>query len=106
MEACSPPDPGFNQKEYCESEIEEDIANLDESCEDASPPRNPFIDDEAEEADAEEEPPQGDEESDPNNCVVVAQLTEDEANATEYSDFDNLFSRAKRRRMETVSDSE
>ena len=46
----------------------------------ASPPRNPFIDYEAEETDAEEEPPQDDEEDD-NDCVVVAQLTEDEANA-------------------------
>ena len=45
-------------------------------------------------------------ESDPSDCVVVAQLTEDEANATDYLDFDNLFSRAKRRRMEIVSDSE
>ena len=38
MDAWSPPDPGLNQKEYNESEIEEDIANLDESCEEASPP--------------------------------------------------------------------
>ena len=75
MEEWSPPDPRFNQRENSESEIEEDIANLDESCEEAKPPRNPFIDDEAEETDAEEEPPQNDEESDPNDCVVVAQLT-------------------------------
>ena len=67
---------------------------------------HPFIDDEAEEADAEEEPPQDDGESDPNNCVVVAHLTEDGANSIEYSDFDNLSSRAKRRRMEIVIDSE
>ena len=106
MEACLPPDPGFKQREYSEPEIEVDFANLDESCEDASTPHNPFIDDKEEEADAEEEPPQDDEESDPNDCVVVAQLTEDEAKATEYLDFDNLFSRPKRRRMEVVSDSE
>ena len=56
---------------------------MDESCEKASPPHNPFIDDEAEETDSEEEPQQDDEESDPNSCVVVAQLTEDEANAVE-----------------------
>ena len=107
MEAWSPPGPGFNQMEYSESEMEDDIANLDESFEEQSPPRNPFIDDEAAETtDAEEPTHEGDEESDPNCCVVVAQLTEDEANAIDYLDFDNLFSRAKRRRMEIVSDSE
>ena len=46
MEAWSPPDPGFNRSEYSESELEDDIANLDESFEEQSPPRNPFIDDE------------------------------------------------------------
>ena len=95
-----------------------DIANLDESCEEVSPPPYPFIDDEAEETDTEEEPPQDDEESDPNDCVVLAQLTEDEANAIDLDyliDFDNWFSdavfvnrinRAKKRRMEIVSESE
>ena len=78
MEAWSPPEPGFNQREYSESDIAKDFANLIESCEQARPPRNPFIDDEAEEIDAEEEPPQDDEESDPNDCLVVAQLTKDE----------------------------
>ena len=106
MEAWSPPDPGFNQREYSESEMEDDIANLDESFEEQSPPRNPFIDDEAAETTDEEPTHQDDEESDPSDCVVVAQLTEDEANAIDYLDFDNLFSRAKRRRMEIVSDSE
>ena len=106
MEAWSPPDPRFNQREYSESEIEEDICNLDESCEEGIPPRNPFIDDEAEETDTEEEPPQNDEESDPNDCVGVAQLMEDGANAIEDQiDFDNWFKEEqKRRRMEIVSE--
>ena len=56
MESWSPPDPAINQREYSEYEIEEDAANMDESCEEASLPRNPFIDDEEEETDAEEEP--------------------------------------------------
>ena len=81
METWSPSNRGFNQREYSASEIEEDIANLDENCEEASPPRNPFIDDEAKETDAVEEHPQDDEKSDPNDCVVVAKLTEDEATA-------------------------
>ena len=89
------------------TEMKDDFANLDESFEEQSPPRNPFIDDEAAETtDAEEPIHEDDEESDPNDCVVVAQLTEDEAKAIEYLDFDNLFSRAKRRRMEIVSDNE
>ena len=82
METWSPPDRGFNQRKYSESEMEDDIANLDESFEEQSPPRNPFIDDEAAEtSDAEEPIYEDDEESDPNDCVVVVQLTEDEANA-------------------------
>ena len=96
MEAWSPPEPGFNQRENSESVIEDDIAKLDESFEEQSPPRNPFIDDEAAETADEKEPThQDDEESDPSDCVVVAQLTEDEANAIDYLNFDNLFSRAK-----------
>ena len=83
MEAWSPRDPGFNQREYSESEMEDDVANLDEF-EEQSPPRNPFIDDEAAETtDAEEPTHEDDEDSDPNDCVVVAQLTEDEANVIE-----------------------
>ena len=116
MDAWSPPDLGFNQREYSDSELE-DVVNLDESFVEQSPPRNPFIDDEAAEAsDTEGEPVQEDEqESDPNDCMVVAQLTEDEANAIEHLDFDSMFSddefvnrtkRAKRRRLEIVSESE
>ena len=114
-EAWSPPDLGFNQREYSDSELA-DVVNLDESFVEQSPPRNPFIDDEAAETtDAEEPTHEDDEESDPNDCVVVAQLTEDEANAIEHLDFDNMFSddefvnrtkRAKKGRLEIVSDSE
>ena len=121
MEAWSSPDPGFNQREYSESEMEDAIANLDEeSFEEQSPPRNPFIDDEAAETtDAEEPTHEDDEESDPNDCVVVAQLTEDEANVIEDLehpiDFDSWssddeiasrFEQVKRRRIAIVSDSE
>ena len=93
---------------------------MDESFEEQSPPRNLFIDDQAGEAsDAEREPVLEDEqESDPNDCVMVETLTEDVANAIEdleyLIDFDNWFSddqfvnRIKRvkRRMEIVGDSE
>ena len=117
MEAWSPPDLGFNQREYSDSELE-DVVNLDASFKEQSPPRNPFIDDEAAEAlDTEGEPVQEEEqESDPNDCMIVETLTEDEANAIEgQRDFDNWFSdddlvnrtkRAKRTRMEIVNDSE
>ena len=46
MEAWSPPDLGFNQREYSDSELE-DFVSLDESFVEQSPPRNLFIDDEA-----------------------------------------------------------
>ena len=59
------------------------------------------------------------EESSENDCVVVAQLTEDESNAIEdleyLIDFDNWFSddefvnrlkRAKKRRLQILSDSD
>ena len=116
MEAWSPPDLGFNQREYSDSELE-GVVNLDESSVEQSPPRNPFIDDEAAEAsDTEGEPLQEEyeQESDPNDCMIVETLTE--VNAIEDQiDFENLFSdddfinptkQAKRRRMEIVSDSE
>ena len=120
MEAWSPPDPGMHQREYSDSELEDQFSNMDESVEERSPPRNPFIDDEAEEAsDTGETAHEDDEESDPNDCVIVETLTEDEENAIEdleyLIDFNNWFSddefvngikRAKRRRMEIVSDSE
>ena len=51
--------------------MENDIANLDESCEEASPARNRLIEDEAEKTDVEEEPKQDDKESDPNYCVKL-----------------------------------
>ena len=117
MEAWSPPDLRFNQREYSDSELE-DVVNLDESFVEQNPPRNPFFDDEATEAsDTEGEPVQKDEqESDPNDCMIVETLTEDEVNAIEDQiDFDTWFSdddfinrtkRAKRRRLEIVSDSE
>ena len=113
--AWSPPDLGFNQREYSDSELE-DVVNLDESFVEQSPPRHPFIEDEAAETtDAEEPTHEDEEESDPNDCVVVAQLTEDQANAKEHLEFENMFSdddivnqtkRAKKRRLEIVSDSE
>ena len=117
MEAWSPPDPGMHQREYSDSELEGET-NLDETREEQSPPRNPFIDDEAtEESDGQLEGKE--DESDPNDCVIVETPTEDEANAIEdleyLIDFDIWFSddefvnrikRAKRRRMEIVSDSE
>ena len=93
---------------------------MDETREEQSPSRNPFIDDEATEvSDADGQLEGEEDESDPNDCVIVETLTEDEANAIEdleyLIDFDNWFSddefvnrikRAKRRRMEIVSDSE
>ena len=112
MDAWSPPYLGFNQREL------EDVVNLDESFVEQSLPRNPFIDDEAAEtSDTESEPVQEDEqESDPNDCMIVETLTEDEVNAIEDQiDFDNWFSdddfinrtkRAKIRQMELVSNSE
>ena len=117
MEAWSPPDPGMHQREYSDSELEDQFSNMDESVEERSPPRNPFIDDEAVEAsDTGETANEDDEESDPNDCVIVETLTEDAIEDLEYLiDFDNWFSddefvnrikRAKRRRMEIVSDSE
>ena len=61
MESWSPPDLGFNQREYNESELE-DVVNLDESFVEQSTSRNPFIDGEAAEAlDIEGEPVQEDE---------------------------------------------
>ena len=86
MAAWSPPDPGFNEREYSKSEMEDDIANLDESFEEQGPPRNPFNDETAETTDAEEPTHGDDEDSDPDDCVVVAQLTEDEANVIEDSE--------------------
>ena len=86
-----------------------------------SPPRNPFIDDEATEVSDADSQLEGEEEdeSDPNDCVIVETLTEDEVNAIddlEYlTDFDNWLcddefvnriKRAKRRGMEVVIDSE
>ena len=44
MEAWSPPDQGMHQREYSESELEDQFSNMDESVEERSPPRNPFID--------------------------------------------------------------
>ena len=111
MEAWSPPDLGFNQREYSDSELK-DFVNLDESLVEQSPPRNPFIDDEASETEG--EPVQEDEqESDPNDCMIVETLTEDEVNAIEDQidwfsddDFINWTKRAKKRRLEVVSESE
>ena len=82
MEAWSPPDPGIYQRDYSDSDLEEGEADLDKSREEQSPPRNPFIDDEAAETSVADDQPQqeDDKESDPNDCVVVAQLTENEAN--------------------------
>ena len=92
---------------------------MDETREEQSPPRNPFIDDEATEVSDGQLEGEEEDESDPNDCVIVETLTEDEANAIEdleyLIDFDNWSSddeivnrikRAKRRRMEIVSDSE
>ena len=47
MEAWSLPDQDMHQREYSCSELEDDFSNMDESIEERSPPRNPFIDDEA-----------------------------------------------------------
>ena len=102
MEAWSPADPGFNQRQLVSLKLRR-ILTIWMILAKRQARRNSFIDDEV--ADAEEEPPQDDEESDPNDCVGVAQLTEDEANTIEYLDFDSLFNRA-RRRIEIVSDSE
>ena len=51
---------------------------MDESVEKRSPPRNPFIDDEAvETSDTGETAHEDDEESDPNDYVIAETLTED-----------------------------
>ena len=118
MEEWSPPDPGLYQRTYSDSELEEGVVDLDAEVEEQSPERNPFIIDEATEAE-EEEVDEEEGESSENDCVVVAQLTEDERNAIEdleyLIDFDNWFSddefvnrlkRAKRRRMRIEDDSE
>ena len=114
------PDPGFNQRTYSDSELEDGIVNLDASFDEQSPERNPLIIDEATEEGTEEAfvEDAGSQSSD-NDCVVVAQLTEDESNAIEdlehLVDFDNWFSddefvnrlkRAKRRRLQIQDDSE
>ena len=41
-----PPDPGFNQRTYSDSELEDVMVNLDESFDEQSPERNPLIIDE------------------------------------------------------------
>ena len=116
MEAWSPPDPGFNQREYSDSGLDNNIIS-DENNEEQSPQRNPFIDDEAAEAQDEAEPAEeDDEESVLNVCIIIETLTEDDANAIEDleylidfdrdEDFVNRRRRVKRRRMEIVSDSE
>ena len=94
MEAWSPPDPGMHQREYSDSELEDQFSSTDESVEERSPPRITFIDDEAVEAsDTGKTAHEDDEESDPNDCVIVETLTEDEENAIEdleyLIDFDN-----------------
>ena len=120
MEEWSPPDPGYHQRTYSDSELEDGVANLDASFEEQSPERNPLIIDKAIEADVEEARVEVDgEQSSDSDCVIVAQLTEDEANAIEdlehLIDFDNWFSddefvnrlkRAKRRRLQIQDDSE
>ena len=40
MEAWSPPDPDMHQREYGDSELEDQFSNMDESVEERSPPRN------------------------------------------------------------------
>ena len=96
---------------------------MDETREEQSPPRNPFIDDEATEVSDADGQLEGEEEdeSDPNDRMIVETLTEteDEANAIEdleyLIDSDNWFNddeflnrikTEKRRRIEIVSDSE
>ena len=77
------PDPGFNQREHSDSEME-DNNSISSNIEKQSPQRNPFIDDEAAEAQDEAEPAVQDvDESDVNDCVIIETLTEDEANAIE-----------------------
>ena len=87
----------MHQRGYSDSELEGET-NLDETREQQSPPRNPIIDDEALEVSDADGQLEGEEEdeSDPNDCVIVETLTEDEANAIEdlkyLIDFDNWFS--------------
>ena len=76
VEAWSPPDPSMHQTEDSDSELEDQFSYLDQSVEERSPSRNPFIDDEAVEAsEAGETAHEVDEESDPNDCVIVETLT-------------------------------
>ena len=56
---------------------------MDETQEEQSPSRNPFIDDEATEVSDGQLEGEEANESDPNDCVIVETLTEDEANAIE-----------------------
>ena len=78
MEEWLPTDARFNQREYSGSELEQEEANFNEIPDEQRPPRNPFIDDETEVAlDAEFETDLADDEdSDPDDCVVVVHLTE------------------------------
>ena len=50
---CTPPDPGFYQRHYSEDELNQNLADFDQTEEESSPEHNPFIDSEALEDDQE-----------------------------------------------------
>ena len=82
METWSPPDSGFEEKNYSDSELEENIANSDDAREDLAPLRNPSIADETQESNDEAQLAKSDSNSDgesnDSDSQVVAQNTEDE----------------------------
>ena len=93
---CSPPDPGFYQRRYTEEELNENVVDFDQTFEEPSPTRNPFIDDEAQDdnscqgEEVEITIENGADESDHSSDIqVVAEYTEDDLNL--MSDIENYF---------------
>ena len=48
--SCSPPVPGWHQRDFSENDLNEDLVDFDQSYEEPLPRRNPFIVDEADES--------------------------------------------------------
>ena len=86
---CSPPDPGFHQRQYTEEELNQDLVDFDDTTEEPSQPRNPFIDDEAEDEVQEEMEEETIESGCSSDIQVIAEYTEDERNL--MSDIENFF---------------
>ena len=117
----SPPDPGLHQRSYSEEELNDYLADLDQSDDEQSlASRNPFIDDEAEDVDLEsfilscdndERRGSPDTQSSHSSDIqVIAQYTEDERNLLSdierYVDFGSDEEPKKGRKRARISDSE